>query len=108
MARSRIIALISAALLQAAALSAIAATANCPLGGCAGDTKISEDVRTALFHDAQFSGDNGINVETRDGVVYLSGQVDTDAQRKNAEVLARRVPGVKRVVASLNLRSNGQ
>jgi osmotically-inducible protein OsmY len=108
MAHSRIIALVSAAVLQAAAFSAFAATANCPVGGCAGDAKISEDVRTALFHDAQFSGDNGINVQTRDGVVYLSGQVDTDAQRKSAEAVARRVAGVKRVVASLNLRSNGQ
>lgn len=108
MARTKTIALISAALLQVAVLGAFAATANCPVGGCVGDAKISEDVRTALFHDAQFSGDNGINVETRDGVVYLSGQVDTDAQRKNAETVARRVPGVRRVVASLDLRSNGQ
>jgi len=108
MARSRILILLSAGLLQAAALNAFADTSNCPPGSCSGDVKISEDVRTALFHDAQFSGDNGINVETRDGVVYLSGQVDTDAQRKNAEALVRRVPGVKRVVASLDLRSNGQ
>ena len=101
MARTKIV-LLSAALLQAAALSSFAAApAN-------GDAKISEDVRTALFHDAQFSGDNGIHVETRDGVVYLSGQVDTDTQRKNAENVARRVPGVKRVVAALNLRSNAQ
>ena len=100
MALSKLAMLCSAALLQAAA-SAFAA-------GAPADSKISENVRTALFHAAQFSGDNGINVETRDGVVYLSGQVDTDAQRKNAEALARHVPGVKRVVASLSLRSNGQ
>src|SRR6185312_10425961 len=104
----KIIALVSAGLLQVAALNAFGAASDCPRGNCTGDAKISDDVRTALFHDPQFAGDDGINVETRDGVVYLSGKVDTDAQRKNAETVVRRVPGVKRVVASLELRSNGQ
>jgi len=47
-------------------------------------------------------------VQTVDQVVYLNGQVDTELQRELAESLARVVPGVKRVVNSINLSYEGR
>jgi len=51
---------------------------------------------------------NSVRVQTVDQVVYLNGQVDTELQRELAESLARVVPGVKRVVNSINLSYEGR
>ncbi|HXH85136.1 MAG TPA: BON domain-containing protein [Candidatus Tectomicrobia bacterium] len=42
-----------------------------------------------------------VNVDTFDGVVYLSGTVDSPADKSDAEVAARQVPGVRQVVNDL-------
>ena len=68
------------------------------------DARISGDVRDAIFHHAEFAGDD-ISVQTHDGVVYLHGVVDTNVERDAAENLAKATPGVKRVVNALELRN---
>jgi osmotically-inducible protein OsmY len=47
-------------------------------------------------------------VQTREGVVYLTGQVATDLQRQSAETVAGQVPGVARVVNSIALTYGGR
>jgi osmotically-inducible protein OsmY len=45
----------------------------------------------------------GIDVDTTDGVVTLSGHLPTKADRRNAVSDARRVPGVRRVVDNIQV-----
>jgi len=47
-------------------------------------------------------------VQTINGVVYLSGIVDTDLERRNAEAIALKVSGVKDVVNNLATRNDGR
>src|SRR5271169_4703486 len=73
--------------------------------GCArkaDDAKISSDIQ------AKFSQDSGLStkqltVQSADGVVTLSGNVDNDAQREAASRQAASTPGVKEVVNNLQV-----
>jgi len=69
------------------------------------DRKIASNVRSELrkepvykFHD--------VDVKTFDGVVQLSGFVNSDDQKRRAEELARQVPGVIEVQNSISLKPN--
>ena len=77
-----------------------------PCRDCAGgsDEKISEQIRSALFQRPDFVGSD-ISVQTRDGVVYLHGLIDSTPLRDDAVAIAQRIPGVKRVVNSIEIRS---
>ena len=44
-----------------------------------------------------------INVDTLDGVVTLSGQVESDAARREAEQIARTTNGVVRVISRIRV-----
>jgi osmotically-inducible protein OsmY len=46
-----------------------------------------------------------VEVETNNGVVYLTGQVQTAEQRSHIASLASQVKGVKRVVNNLQVIS---
>jgi hyperosmotically inducible periplasmic protein len=48
--------------------------------------------------------DQHINVDVNNGVVTLKGDVDTAAQRKEAEKVAAKVPNVKQVVNELEVK----
>ena len=69
------------------------------------DRQITEHIRTALYKNPSIAS-NDISVQTRDGVVYLRGLVDTNVERADIEALARGMAGVKRVVDSLELRND--
>src|SRR5208283_3419602 len=66
------------------------------------DAKISNDIQ------AKFSQDSGLStkqltVQSADGVVTLSGNVDNNAQREAASRQAASTPGVKEVVNNLQV-----
>ena len=44
-----------------------------------------------------------IQVETSEGIVYLTGKIDTKAQEEKAERLAKSIKGVKAVKSKLNI-----
>ena len=67
------------------------------------DDTIRDQVMMHLAGDADVKG-GGINVEVKDGVVTLTGPVDTDKAQHKAERLAKKVKGVKSVVNKLTLR----
>ena len=46
-----------------------------------------------------------LTVEVKDGVVTLSGPIETNKQKARAERLTRKVKGVKQVVNKLELKS---
>ena len=78
------------------------------LGGCATfdpleDTRIEAEVKARLVaqKDANLTR---LGVVSTKGTVYLSGVVDDAAQKPRAEAIARGVPGVKRVVSTLDVK----
>ena len=77
-------------------------------GAFAGDEAKSDASITGSVKSALISNDatkaRQINVETRDGVVQLSGFVDSAAAKSAAEATAKNVEGVKKVENKLSLR----
>jgi hypothetical protein len=76
--------------------------------GCPGDAEISAAVRARLSQHTELLAPNQVYVSTLDRTVYLSGEVATDAQRLDAEDIARTTPGVPRVVDLISLEYNGR
>lgn len=64
------------------------------------NSAITMKVKTALISDQEIRG-FAISVKTYKGVVELSGFVNTLAEKRKADELAREVPGVKAVVDAL-------
>ena len=69
------------------------------------DHQITEQIRDALYRNPSLAS-NDISVQTKDGVVYLHGLVDTNVQRVAVEEIVKGFAGVKRVVDSLELRND--
>ena len=69
------------------------------------DSTITARVKSALFSDPNVSGFQ-VNVDTYQGVVSLSGFVDTSAQKAKAEDVARQVSGVRQVQNNLSVRES--
>jgi hyperosmotically inducible protein len=86
------------------------------LAGCAGgprtpignvgmslqDGRVSAAVRSALLNDPEL-GLRQIAIESRSGVVTLTGRVQTQEETQRAERLARGVEGVREVRVELRI-----
>ena len=93
-----------AAILALLTLSACAGTASSRSTGTYIDDKtISTKVEAQLAADSITKAIQ-VEVETYDGVVQLSGFVDSPAARQRAEEIARGVGGVKAVENDLQIR----
>lgn len=68
------------------------------------DSILTAKVKTALIASPETKA-HQINVETKDGVVQLSGFVDTAAARSAATTVAKSVTGVKDVMNELSVKS---
>jgi osmotically-inducible protein OsmY len=75
-------------------ISGCATYEKCGIEGCAGDRKITANIRAALDQHPELGPPNSINVETVNHVVYLTGHVSEGVMRSNAESVARGVEGV--------------
>jgi osmotically-inducible protein OsmY len=82
---------------------ALAAVAGCATIDPLEDTRIEAEVKARLVGEKS-ANLTRIGVLSSDGVVYLSGAVDSQEPRAQAEVLAREVRGVRRVVNTLEVR----
>lgn len=69
------------------------------------DTLITTKVKTALLADSDISGLD-VQVETRNGVVQLSGFVDNQSQIDRAVAATRDVEGVRSVENNIGLTSS--
>jgi len=69
------------------------------------DGNITTSVKTQLASDRLVTLTR-VGVETNNGVVYLTGEVETAEQRSHIGSLASQVKGVKRVVNNLQVRKN--
>ncbi|MCT7655768.1 molecular chaperone OsmY [Oceanimonas sp. NS1] len=66
------------------------------LAGLAGDALVTGKIKAMLLADEMVAG-TSVSVETDNGVVHLSGEVDSQAQAEQAARLARKVDGVATV-----------
>lgn len=78
----------------------VLAGCHTPAGRTAGDvvddTTITSKVKAKLFDSTELSG-FAISVDTFEGVVTLTGAVDTEYQKQQAEKIARSVSEVRGV-----------
>jgi hyperosmotically inducible protein len=74
------------------------------LGERIDDAGITMSVKAKLLEDPQVKGMK-IDVDTRDGVVYLTGKVRSQAEKDKAIELARQAKGVRDVEANLTIES---
>jgi hyperosmotically inducible protein len=72
------------------------------MGETIDDSYITGAVKTQLASDKAISLTR-VEVETNNGVVYLTGQVETAEQRSRVGSLASQVKGVKRVVNNVQV-----
>jgi osmotically-inducible protein OsmY len=72
------------------------------VGGAISDGALTTAVKSKLLVDPDVSGLK-IDVDTKDGVVTLTGTVENSRQRSEAVQIARRTEGVKRVEDQLRL-----
>lgn len=72
--------------------------------GYAGDTATTSEIKAKLLADSSVPSSH-IKVETNDGVVQLSGTVETKAQSDRAESIAKAIEGVKSVKNDLSVKS---
>ena len=84
------------------AISGCTALTGETLGQNIDDTNITATVKAKLVAD-KVSNLTRVEVNTTRGVVYLTGIVDTDAQRRRAEQIASQVGGVKSLVNNLQV-----
>jgi hyperosmotically inducible protein len=70
------------------------------------DAAITTKVKTAVFAEPGLKTLQ-INVDTKDGVVTLSGTVDTPVLKERAMTIAQHVDGVRSVVDNLAIKSTG-
>jgi hyperosmotically inducible periplasmic protein len=67
------------------------------------DDSISDYVRLRLAGDPDVKG-GALNAVSKDGVVTLTGIVETQRQKDKASKLAKKVKGVKQVVNNITLK----
>ena len=103
MIKLRVCTAMAAVVILGAALPAFADNYSSAPNIKAGDAEVTAAVKSAIARHSSLVGPNQIYVATRNGVVYLSGIVGSDLAVADAEDLARRVPGVTRVVSTVSI-----
>jgi len=83
--------------------AAVVAPAKTTVGNEIDDTVVTAKVKSALLGDKEIKPFN-IKVETRKGVVLLSGFVDNQFQMDHAIAVARTAEGVKGIESGMTLR----
>jgi osmotically-inducible protein OsmY len=85
------------------ALFGCAVTQECKVGNCAEDSQITANIQALFDQRSEFKPPNYVYVKTLNRVVYLTGQVNTDLVRENAESIVRDAADGMRVVNSIAL-----
>jgi len=67
------------------------------------DASIDDNVRIKLSGDSEVNG-GALKVDVKDGVVTITGVLETQRQKDKATKIARRVKGVKQVVNNITLK----
>ena len=70
------------------------------------DDAIYDKVRISLASDIDVKG-GGLTVDVKDGVVTLSGNLESQGQKDKAAKIAKKVKGVKKVVNNIEVKLHG-
>jgi len=70
------------------------------------DNLIIDQVRIRLSGDAEVKG-GALQVDSKQGVVTLTGTVETSRQKDKATKLAKKIKGVKQVINNLEIKKHG-
>jgi len=81
-------------------IPAVLSLGACNQAGPRDDKTITEEIQSKLYQDATLKT-RDISVIAQNGVVILSGQVNSEKERAAAEHLAAAVEGVKQVINQL-------
>jgi osmotically-inducible protein OsmY len=73
------------------------------VGSYVDDATITTQVKARFANDPKVSA-MAIQVETLKGAVQLSGFAKSSAERSNAEMIAKDVPGVTRIINNITVR----
>lgn len=92
----------------AMALNGCAVFQKCTPENCATDKQIEADVNQIFRDHAEFGPPATLHIQIVNGVVYMSGPVDSDFEVRRAEALVRQVANVKDVENNLYPRSNSR
>jgi len=95
-------------LLSGAALMLVSCRTNESPEKQVDDVEITAQVKSKLASDVGLSSVTNIAVNSTNGVVTLSGQVDTAELKAKAEAAAKSVPNVVRVINNLQVASSLQ
>ena len=95
-------------LVVAMSLNGCAIFPHCSPEYCASDKQINAEVSQLFSEHPEFGAPGTLRIQTTNGVVYLSGPVNSDFEVRRAEALARQVANVKDVQNNLYARSNGR
>ena len=98
----------AAIIIFAGALSGRAVFDKCAPENCNTDAQIKKDTTELVDQHREFGPPGTVHVQVINGVVYLTGQVDSDFEVRNAEALVRQVANVKDVENNLSPRSNAR
>lgn len=70
------------------------------------DDHIIDQVRIRLSGDAEVKG-GALVVDSKQGVVTLTGTVETSRQKDKATKLTKKVKGVKQVINNIEIKKHG-
>src|SRR6266567_778530 len=70
------------------------------------DDHIIDQVRIKLSGDAEVKG-GALMVDSKQGVVTLTGTVETSRQKDKATKLAKKIRGVKQVINNIEIKKHG-
>lgn len=93
-------------ILATAALAAAVASASCNKIAKPNDDAITTDIKAKMFSEPLLKAAS-VNVDSKNGIVTLTGQVPDDAARLAAERIASQTDGVKQVIDSTTMAQPG-
>jgi osmotically-inducible protein OsmY len=89
-------------------LSGCAVFDKCTPENCATDKQITRDVNEVLAQHRELGPPGTVRVQTINGVVYLTGTLNSDFEIRTTEDLVRHVANVRDVENNMNPRSNSR
>ena len=89
-----------ASLIALILLACICVAADKPVS----DDAIYDKIRINLASDIDVKG-GALKVDVKDGVVTLSGDLETKMQKDKAEHIAKKVKGVKKVINNIEVKT---
>jgi osmotically-inducible protein OsmY len=92
----------------AGVLSGCAVFDKCAPENCSTDKQITGDVNDLLAQHRELGPAGTVHVQTINGVVFLTGTVNSDFEIRNTEAIVRQVANVKDVENNMNARSNSR